>query len=42
MLTDPTQALQTAITGRLLASNEIKAIVDDRIYDRIPNGPTFP
>jgi hypothetical protein len=41
-LTDPTQALQTAITDRLLASDAIKAIVDDRIYDRIPNAPTFP
>jgi hypothetical protein len=42
MLTDSTQALQTAITDRLLAGDEIKAIVDDRIYDRIPNGPVFP
>jgi hypothetical protein len=42
MLTDPTQPLQDAITARLLADQDIVDLVVDRVFDRIPNNPTFP
>lgn len=36
MLTDPRLALQKAIVGALMADTDVKAVVSDRIYDRIP------
>ena len=42
MLTDPTRVLQAAIRDRLLSVGEIRALIEDRVFDRIPNGPTFP
>src|ERR1700748_2277244 len=42
MLTDPTRVLQAAIRDRLLGVGEIRALIEDRVFDRIPNGPTFP
>jgi len=42
MLTDPTLALQAAISGLLLGSPDVTSLLDDRIFDKIPNAPEFP
>ncbi len=42
MLTDPSMALQAAIAARLNADPAIASLVGDRIYDRVPNVPTYP
>ncbi|MGJ4888953.1 DUF3168 domain-containing protein [Bradyrhizobium sp. HKCCYLRH3099] len=42
MLTDPSVALASAIKRCLLEDADVKALVADRVYDLIPNGPTFP
>ena len=42
MLTDPTLALQAAISELLLADPDVASLVDDRILDKIPNTPVFP
>lgn len=42
MLTDPSLPLQAAIMALLSGNSEVAALVADRIYDRIPNVPTFP
>lgn len=41
-LTDPSMDLQTAITGVLTSNSDIVAQIADRIFDRIPDAPTFP
>jgi uncharacterized protein DUF3168 len=40
--TDPSADLQTVITDRLKADSAIAALIGDRVFDRIPNVPTFP
>ncbi len=42
MLTDPSGALQAAIVAQLNADAQIVGLIDDRIYDRVPNLPTYP
>jgi hypothetical protein len=42
MLTDPTQALQAAISDLLLGNADVASLVDDRVFDRIPSTPEFP
>lgn len=42
MLTDPTISLIEAIKARLLNDANVKALIDDRIFDRIQSNPTFP
>ncbi len=42
MLTDPSGALQAAIVARLKADAQISSLVGDRVYDRVPNVPTYP
>ena len=42
-MADPVELLlQGAIVTRLKADSGVGALVSDRIYDRPPNGPTFP
>lgn len=40
--TDPSFGLQQAIMDKLKAAPAVAALVADRIFDRIPNVPTFP
>lgn len=42
MLTDPTTSLLDAIKARLLNDANITSLIGDRLFDRIPNNPTFP
>lgn len=42
MLTDPSGDIQAAIASLLLADADVRAIVSDRVYDKIPNVPEFP
>lgn len=42
MLTDPTTSLWEAIQARLLNDQDVASIFSDRVYDKIPNTPTFP
>lgn len=41
-LTDPSGALQAAITQILLDDPNIASLVGDRVFDKIPNVPVFP
>jgi hypothetical protein len=41
-MTEPSLALQGAVVGRLKADTAVGALVGDRIYDRVKEGPTFP
>lgn len=42
MLTDPSADIQAAIAALLLADPDIKALVKDRVFDRIENVPELP
>jgi hypothetical protein len=42
MLSDPTLDLQAAVVALILDNPDAAAIVADRVYDKIPNSPTFP
>lgn len=42
MLTDPTLPLQQAISALLLADPDVASLIDDRLFDKIPNAPEFP
>ncbi|WP_043062372.1 DUF3168 domain-containing protein [Brucella anthropi] len=41
-MTSPTYELQGQIVTRLKASPELTALIGGRIYDRVPESPTFP
>ena len=42
MLTDPTLALQAAISDLLLGNADVTSLIDDRLFDKIPSTPEFP
>lgn len=41
-LTDPSADIQTAVAAKLGGLPALAAVIADRIYDRIPNVPTYP
>lgn len=41
-MADPSLELQGAIVARLKATGAVTALVGQRIYDRVPDHPTFP
>jgi len=41
-MSDPSLAVQKAVVARLKAFSGLTAIVDQRIYDRVPEAVTFP
>lgn len=41
-MTSPSNELQAAMYRRAVAFPAVHAVVEDRIYDRVPENPTFP
>jgi uncharacterized protein DUF3168 len=41
-MSDPSLELQAALVGKLKADAGVQAVVGQRVYDRVPNNPTFP
>jgi hypothetical protein len=41
-MTSASWALQQAVFAALIASDAVRAIADDRIYDAVPRGAAFP
>lgn len=41
-MSDPSLELQAAIVGKLKNDPGVQAVVGQRIYDEVPNNPTFP
>jgi len=41
-MSDPSLELQTAIVGKLKNDPGVQAVVGQRVYDEVPNNPTFP
>lgn len=41
-MSDPSLELQSAIISKLKADTGVQAVVGNRVYDKVPNNPTFP
>lgn len=41
-MTSPSLELQGAVVARLKATNAVTSLVGARVYDRVPDDPTFP
>jgi|SRR6185369_14925886 len=41
-MTDPSLELQAALVAKLKGDSGVQAVVGTRIYDEVPNNPTFP
>lgn len=41
-MSDPSLELQAAIVGILKSNSGVQAVVGQRVYDEVPNNPTFP
>jgi len=41
-MSDPSLELQAAIVGKLKNDPGVQAVVGQRVYDEVPNNPTFP
>lgn len=41
-MSSPSLDLQTAVYERLIADDDVSAIVGDRCFDNVPENPTFP